>query len=70
MLYKITVTVEQVVDVLHDWDDEQDNPEGIYHYEYYADSDEEARELALDEFHETISIGCLDDFSISVDVSE
>lgn len=56
VLYKIRV--EQVVDDLSDPDDRDCSPEGQYFFE--ADN----REEALDLFHATIPIGCLEDFDI------
>jgi len=64
MLWVIRVT--QLVDELLDGDDEVDLPAGsggkgsFKDYEIEADNEE----LALDEFHATIPIGCLEDFQV------
>jgi hypothetical protein len=70
-VYEAYVTVEQVVDVLSDHEDKYENPAGEYYYDgIKAFNDKEAAEWALDEFHDKVPIGCLDDFEITTEVKE
>jgi len=62
MIYKITVK-QVTADKDLDWDDHLDNPTGEHFFE--AGSKDEA----LDEFHSTVPIACLDDFEIHAEVS-
>ena len=65
---KYIVRVEQIVEDLSDVDDRDDLPAGpggkgsVGYYTVPADNEEEA----LDFFHRSIPIGCLDDFEISI----
>lgn len=55
------ITVTQVSEHLHRPDDRIDNPAGTYKWEAdYSD-------LALDQFHRVVPIGCLDDFEIDIE---
>ena len=54
------ITVIQISQNLSDPDDRADNPAGEYRWDA-VDS-----ELALDQFHRVVPIGCLDDFEISI----
>ena len=58
-LFKITV--KQIVEHLEDPNDRNENPAGEYTW-YAKNSD-----IALDEFHATVPIGCLDDFDIYIE---
>lgn len=57
-LYRIVV--HQTAKVLSDHDDKIQSPTGEYFFEACD------KEAALDQFHFSIPIGCLDDFSIEV----
>lgn len=59
-LYQITVKQIAPNAKLH-YEDKRSNPKGIYHIR--AGNEEEA----LDEFHETVPIACLDDFEITLE---
>lgn len=75
-----TVRVTQEVQALGDSDDEDAlpaGPDGVGSYRDYEftinvpsvgskEDDEMIEELLLDEFHETVPIGCLQDFDIEV----
>jgi hypothetical protein len=54
------ITVIQISEHLEKDDDLIDNPAGEYPW------DAENSEMALDEFHRTIPIGCLDDFEVDI----
>jgi hypothetical protein len=58
---KYVVTVTQTAKELSDVDDMQDNPSGSYEIEARS------ADAALDEFHATVPIGCLEDFEIIVE---
>lgn len=59
MLKKYRIEVTQTVGNHElDPDDRIDNPSGVHHF--YSDSEEHA----LDDFHSTIPIACLEDFDI------
>ena len=60
--YKITVT--QISKKLHNPDDRAYHPEGIYLIK--ADNED----LALDDFHSRIPIGCLEDYDIQIELKE
>jgi len=66
--YKVVVEVKQAVKKLSNWDDRNDKPMGKYEYLIKGRNKADAMMQALDEFHDTISIGCLDDFEINADV--
>lgn len=51
-----------------DSDDVADNPTGRYTFKPQAPNEEEAREKALDEFHSTVPIACLENFQIEANV--
>jgi hypothetical protein len=55
--FKVTVT-QIVPDEELDGDDTDTNPKGTYTYEARDEED------ALDQFHETVPVSCLDDFDI------
>ncbi|MDX9789010.1 MAG: hypothetical protein RBT11_19705 [Desulfobacterales bacterium] len=63
MKYKVICT--QMVEELTDGDDQADLPAGPFGVnsvrEYFFDADDE--EDALDQFHESVPVGCLEDFS-------
>jgi len=67
--YKIKVSVKQLCETesLTDPDDKIDQPSGDYIFEKTANNREQASELALDEFHLTVPIGCLEDYDISTE---
>ena len=60
--YKITVT--QISKKLHDPDDREYHPQGTY----FIKADNE--NLALDDFHFIIPIGCLEDYKIEIELKE
>jgi hypothetical protein len=60
MKYRITVTQ---IDDLSDVDDQADNPAGVY------DVDADTEDGALDLFHQTVPIGCLEDFDIAIAIA-
>ena len=67
--YICQVTCEQLVaDGELDYDDQHDGPCSEEHYRITAYSREGAHEAALDVFHESNAIACLDDYNISVEV--
>lgn len=51
-----------------DFDDQQDKPEGTYTFKVDAVDREQAADQALDQFHSTVPIACLDDFEITTEV--
>ena len=66
----VKVTCEEVSDFseLHPIDQKEGPDAETYIYEVYAESAEAARDLALDKFHESVPIKCLDDYSIGAEV--
>ena len=63
MRYKITVK-QLVPDSELDLDDLNTRPDGTYY------SDESDRDAALDEFHASIAISCLDHYSIDIELTD
>jgi len=59
--YCFTVKVVQVSDYLDDPDDREMNPEGEYFFRAFN------FDHALNQFHESIAIGCLEDFEITIE---
>lgn len=57
--YEITVK-QLVTDNELDHEDKHDNPTG--QYDYWAESEDKA----IDHFHETVPISCLEDFEIEI----
>ena len=55
------ITVTQTSEYLSDPDDRENNPAG----EYQWDADD--TEIALDEFHRVVPIGCLENFNIYIE---
>lgn len=63
--YRVMIHVEQLVsDEELDEEDAEDNPAGDHEYTVMARNEDEASELALDQFHGEIPIAVLDDFDI------
>ena len=62
---EVFINVEQDSEVLSNADDRLENPVGSYTYTVMASTEREAIRTALDEFHSSVSIGCLDDFEIT-----
>lgn len=63
-MYVVTVHCKKAVKRLSDPEDREYKPQGKYRYLVNARSEKGAIERALDLFHDTIPIGCLDDFDI------
>lgn len=62
MKKRFKVTVKQIApDEALDHDDREENPSGEHFVE------EVSEDAALDEFHATVPIACLDDFDISIE---
>jgi len=55
------IEVKQLADELTDHEDKLVNPSGVYFR--IAETEDEA----LDDFHSSIAIGCLEDFEITID---
>jgi len=55
------ITVTQISEHLQKDDDRIDNPTGEYPW------DAEDSEMALDQFHRVVPIGCLDDFQVDIE---
>lgn len=68
--YNVVIEVKQIAKKLSDHEDRLQNPKGTYAGIVKAKNKKDAKEMALDEFHETIPIGCLDDFDINIDVEK
>ncbi len=67
MKFKFGVMVHQRVSLDElDAEDRETNPTGYHYVEVYFDP----LEAALDEFHSTVPIACLDDFDISIEEIE
>lgn len=67
--FRVVVTVTSLVRWdERDFDDQQDDPCGNHTFDVEADNKEAAGEKALDVFHDTIPIACLDDFDITTSV--
>lgn len=68
--FYVLISVRQLVeDSQLDHDDLHDDPKGKYGVVVRATNEDEAKELALDEFHDRIPIAVLDDFDITAEVS-
>lgn len=67
--WSVTVRCRALVPVAEqDFDDQQDKPEGTYTFMVDAVDREQASELALDQFHRTVPIACLEDFEVTTEV--
>lgn len=63
--YQVRVNVSRIVSKKElDPDDRRFNPTGEYEFEVEAENSLHAAEKALDEFHRTVPIACLEDFAI------
>ena len=70
MKYRVQVTVKPIVQwEERDFDDQADDPVDEYSYDVDAANPEAASEAALDIFHSTVPIACLEHFDIDTAVT-